>query len=102
MAQKFNSITRRDFLSTTGKISAGLFAAGTLASCQKNVALDIRPKVFGANDRINVGVVGVRSRGWALAMNVIEIENVHLKAICDVDGNILEQRADEIEKEHGY
>ncbi len=102
MAQKFNSITRRDFLSTTGKISAGLFAAGTLASCQKNVAFNARPKVFGANDRINVGVVGVRSRGWALAMNVIEIENVHLKAICDVDGNILEQRAGEIEKEHGY
>ena len=102
MTRKFESITRRDFLSITGKISTGILASGVLASCQKNRAFVTTAKVFGANDRINVGVVGVRSRGWALAENIMEIENVHLKAICDVDGNVLDKRFAEFEKKHGY
>lgn len=102
MAGKFDSVTRRDFLSTTGKVSAGVLAAGMLSSCQKAAVSAPAMKVIGANDRINVGVVGIRSRGWALAQNVMNIPNVHLKAICDVDGNVLSRRVADIQKAKNY
>ncbi len=101
MADKSKSVSRRDFMATTGKISAGILAAGAIAGCEEQSAFFWPAKVSGANDRINVGVVGIRSRGWNLAKNVMEIENAHIKAICDVDGNVLEQRAGEIEQEQG-
>ena len=34
MTDEFNSVTRRDFMATTGKISAGVFAAGALRAAQ--------------------------------------------------------------------
>ncbi len=102
MTRKFDPITRRDFLSTTGKVSAGILAAGVLASCQKSGAYAPAAKIIGANDRINVGVVGVRSRGWGLAKNAMNINNVYLKAICDVDGNVLGKRVAEVEKDKNY
>ena len=102
MTRKFNSVTRRKFLSTTGKISAGVLAAGMLSSCQETAISTYAPKIIGANDRINVGVVGIRSRGWNLAQNIMNIENVHLKAICDVDGNVLSGRVKDIEKAKNY
>ena len=102
MTDKSIPISRRDFLSTTGKVSAGVLAAGVLTSCRQSSTLAPAAKVIGANDRINVGVVGVRSRGWELAKNAMGIKNVHLKAICDVDGNILDGRIAEVEKNNGY
>ncbi len=102
MTRKSDSITRRDFLSTTGKVSAGILAASVLASCQNIGVYAPAAKVIGANDRINVGVVGVRSRGWGLAQNVMNINNVHIKAICDVDGNILDKRIAEVTKNKNY
>ena len=102
MIDTSNPISRRDFLSTTGRVSAGVLAAGVLTSCRQSSALAPTAKVIGANDRINIGVVGVRSRGWGLAKNAMGIKNVHLKAICDVDGNILDGRIAEVEKNNGY
>lgn len=102
MNRKSDTITRRNFLSTTGKMSTGILAAGVLSSCQPNAVYAPATKVIEANDRINVGVVGVRSRGWGLAEDVMSIDNVHIKAICDVDANILDQRIAEVNKGKNY
>lgn len=102
MNKKIDAMTRRDFLSTTGKVSAGVFAAGVLSSCQKSTAYAPPAKVIGANDRINVGIVGLRGRGWNLADDIRNIKNVHLKALCDVDGNVLEQRIAQVNKDNNY
>jgi predicted dehydrogenase len=100
---KFKSdVSRREFISTTGKISAGLLAAGALSSCQKSQKTVAAPASIGADGVINVGLIGIRSRGWALFDDVRKIKGVHVKALCDVDGNVLEDRLADAEKDLGY
>jgi len=76
MVSKAKSFTRRDFLSTSGKTVAGLSAASVLASCQKaQVAPVKQSRVIGANDRINLAVVGINSRGNGLLNDFANIPN---------------------------
>ena len=41
--------------------------------------------IFGANDRINIAMMGVNSRGMALASTFAKQENVEIIFVCDVD-----------------
>jgi len=78
-----DALNRRDFLWATG---AGL---ATLA---------LRGKVLGANDRVRLAVCGLRGRGKDHIAGFSHLPNVEIAALCDVDENILNQRAREIEK----
>ena len=56
--------------------------------------------IIGANDRLNVGVVGIRSRGRALTGTVMNAKNTRVSMLCDVDRNVLEKvRSDVAEKQ---
>jgi len=83
------SISRRQFLRT------GATAAGTWAGIQ---ILTQPNRVFGANDRIRVAVVGVRSRGWNHVEGYLKIPGVELAALCDVDANVLQNRMKQLEQ----
>ena len=55
--------------------------------------------ILGANDRINLAVIGLRGRGKALVSAAGAQENASMKAICDVDsresaitGKLVEER----------
>src|SRR3989304_5881594 len=51
--------TRREFLRTSAKSGAGLAALG-------GISFIAQPeKVFGANDRVRVAVVGLHGQGWS-------------------------------------
>lgn len=66
--------TRRDFLRTTG------VAAGTLAASS-------RARVVGANDQINVGIIGVGGMGSAHLAELLEKRDEYdcrIAAVCDV------------------
>jgi len=104
MSQSDHSLSRRQFLADSCKVSAGVMAAGALASCASPKKTGAIPtlKPLGANDRINIAVVGARSRGWAITGDCMALPGIHLKAICDPDGNVLDRRAAEIEKKKGY
>ena len=46
------------------------------------------PGGIAANDRIRVGIAGVKGRGFALMRSLLEIgkdSNVEVAALCDVD-----------------
>ncbi len=103
MEQSNHSLSRRQFLADSCKISAGLLAAGTLASCATGKSA-VTPllKPIGANNRINIAVIGARNRGWEVAEKMLNIKDVYLKAICDVDTNIGQMRAAEMEQSKGY
>ena len=93
MHSKQSNLSRRNFLVNTGKVSAGIIAAGMLSSCQQQNAIAWAPgrRAVGANELINLGIVGVRSRGWALDGEFMNMPNVRIKALCDVDGKVLER-----------
>jgi predicted dehydrogenase len=46
----------------------------------------------GANDRINVAVIGIRGMGQTHIREYSQLKNVQVAAICDVDKNLFEPR----------
>ena len=89
---KFTNITRRDFLEGTMRNEAGLAALS-------GVSFITEPeKVKGANDRVRIGVVGVRGQGFVHIEGFSSVPNTQVAAICDVDENVIAQRLADIEK----
>ena len=86
------NITRRDFLEATMRNGASLAALS-------GVSFLTQPeKVRGANDRVRIGVVGVRGQGFVHVEGFSAVANTEVAAICDVDENVIAQRLADIEK----
>lgn len=66
-------------------------------------ALTLTPKFVAAqpspNSDLRVCVIGIRSRGHALAKQVLELKGVSLAAICDVDSAQLDRVGGDLEKQ---
>ncbi|MEQ8217522.1 MAG: Gfo/Idh/MocA family oxidoreductase [Arenibacter sp.] len=82
---KSNSSSRRSFIKKTAASSAFIATAGILPQLSaKSYA-----RILGANDRINVSVMGVNSRGNALAQNFASQKNAEVIHVCDVDSRAI-------------
>jgi len=102
MSSKSKNVSRRDFLVDSSKAAAGLAAVAALSSYSgPSIASSTTSTGFGANEQINMAVMGVRQRGRNHLSEFAKIPNVKIKAICDIDEKILGNRADEIEKKYG-
>ena len=86
-------MTRREFLEKSATLGAGL----TLSPLMVRLAA----KPVGANDKIHLGLIGCRSQGFANLQAFLRNPEVDCIALCDVDRNILEQRAADTEKLQG-
>ena len=90
------AMSRRKFL---GASASAVVVAGTMA----------KGKVFGANDRIAVAVIGIHGQGGSHIREFVEQrrDEVDLIALCDVDKTVLEGRIAEVrektkKKPRGY
>src|SRR5256885_576517 len=83
--------TRRKFLQQTALGGAGLWLAG----CQTSPA----PRKLSANDRLNIGVVGVANRGGD---DLREVSGENIVALCDVDDKFLAAAAQKHPKARTY
>src|SRR5213596_1481270 len=85
-----SEVTRRDFLKTAARTTAG-------ASAFSGITFLTRPdRVFGANDRVRVGVCGLRTRGKDHLDAFARVPNVEIAALCDVDATVLDKRRGEV------
>src|SRR3989454_10738153 len=83
-------VTRRAFLKTAATTTVG-------ASAVTGLTFLTRPeRVFGANDRVRVGVCGLRSRGKDHLDAFARVPNVEIAALCDVDETLLNKRRGEV------
>ena len=87
-----DEINRREFLKSSARRGAGLAALGGITF------LAHPERVFGANERVRVAVVGLHGQGWSHVGEYGEMKDVELAAFCDVDENVLDQRLAEAEK----
>jgi len=55
-------------------------------------------RVFGANDRVRVGICGIRGQGFTHVEEYARIPNVEIAAVCDVDENILASRLADMDR----
>ena len=50
----------------------------------------------GANDRVNVALIGCKGVGWANLKSHLKVPDLKIYALCDVDQNILDSRSEEL------
>lgn len=89
MEQKQNDkgLSRRDFLKSAGMTTAGVVAGSLITSSAKAQTAPASPRVIGANDRINVGIIGVGGMGSGhlnMLKGMQEDQNIKVVAVCDV------------------
>ena len=86
--------TRRAFLLGGAAAIAGakLTEARTFAS---------RPWGVAPSDRIAVGVIGCNGMGYSDLTSLLKLPEVECVALCDVDRNVLERRAQDVEQTTG-
>lgn len=82
---------RRGFIVKSGLVSTGLLA-GTSGLMAATTA-------FGANDRINIGVIGTGSRGGGMIPLLNQIDGLDVTACCDVLPFRLGEGVDKTEKQ---
>lgn len=82
--------SRRNFIKTTAAATAGLgFSASSYAN------------IVGANDRLNVAVIGMNGRGRALMASANGVDNCKIRYLCDVDVNAQDKALGRFEKSTG-
>ncbi len=83
------NIPRRDFLKRIGVAGAGLgmavAAPAAAAKSEPRAPAAGAGRPLGANDRLRAAVIGVNSRGAALAECFAGLPGVEVAAVCDVD-----------------
>lgn len=88
--------TRRDFIKKTAAGSAALSLGGLIMPSMGY------SNILGANDKINVAVIGVRSRAKAHFVAINQDPNAKVLYSCDVDDKILEEHNVWCKKNIGY
>ena len=79
--------TRRSFLRETGLLAASAFAAPMI----------LPSRVFGANDRISIGSIGVKNQGTNNLKAFLNA-GVDIVALCDVDSQVAATAAELVSK----
>lgn len=77
-----NTISRRAYLKT-----AGLLAASTAI-----------PARASASDRVVIGIMGIRDRGWDLTLEFGQRGDVEIRYLADPDSRLFEERAQKVEQ----
>ncbi|MCK4887084.1 MAG: twin-arginine translocation signal domain-containing protein, partial [Planctomycetes bacterium] len=102
MDPKSKSISRRDFLAATGKLSIVAVAGAGIVGCETTQSCYApKSKVLGANERINIAMIGVGGRGNYLSKSFAKIPNVKIKTIVDIDENFYADRVKTISEIQG-
>ncbi len=85
---------RRSFIR---KGSAGLVMTGASFVFPIELLSMMRKRV-GANDTINVGLVGCNGMGFSDLSSFLKMSEINVIALCDVDENVLQSRTADLEK----
>lgn len=89
-----DSISRRRFLEQSLWTTAALTGAGIAQPAQAR-------RRVGANDRVNIACIGVRSRGMDHVKGYLDLPEANVVAICDSDENVVGEAMKAVEKKYG-
>jgi len=85
------NISRRNFIARSTKTAAGVAAASAVVS----------NSVLGANDRINIAVIGISNRGRSHVSEFMQIPDVHIRTLCDIDENTWPSKVKQVQEKQG-
>lgn len=88
--------TRRDFIKKAAASSIGLALGSTATFSAKSYS-----NIMGANERINMAVMGTNGRGAGMARNFAMQKNTVMRYVCDVEEKALAKGLAAVEKAGG-
>src|SRR6516225_4545333 len=89
---KESEINRREFLRAGAQTGADLVALS-------GITFITHPeRVFGANDRVQLAVIGLHGQGFAHVEEYSKIKTAAIAAVCEVDETVLNHRLEQMEK----
>jgi predicted dehydrogenase len=88
---KRRGVSRREFAAQSVLTAAAVLAERVRAAADSAPAVGSR--ILGANDRVVLASIGIRSQGDALKRGFARLPNVEIKTLCDVDENLFASRA---------
>lgn len=89
-----NPNSRRDFIKKSATVSSALMVGGILPG----FTAESYKRIIGANDKIRASVMGVNSRGNALAQNFAFQKECDVIHICDVDSRAIKNCIENVGK----
>lgn len=90
MEEKSGKISRRDFVTRAAIGGAGVVLVSDalnsplLAAASKTTAATMIGIPFQSRERVRLGIIGVGGRGTSLLRDLLAVDGVDVKAICDV------------------
>lgn len=84
-------INRRRFIHKTG---------GALLSSMAPFYFSVSKGQLVPSDQVNVALIGCNNRGFHVLMQHLKVEGVNCVAMCDIDRNVLEKRAAELQEKY--
>src|SRR5660397_40062 len=84
--------TRRTFLKSSGSAAVGIGLVSSLSSTMASCA---------ASNKVNVGLIGCKGQGFSDLKAFLENPEVECIALCDIDDEVLNGRAADVEKIRG-
>jgi predicted dehydrogenase len=81
------ALTRRSFLGKCSEYGLEMLAGGAIATAGRAC------RAASANDKVVLGIIGVRGRGYALAMNLAIRPDCRIAYLADVDTSLFNQPA---------
>ena len=90
--------SRREFLKKTATGTAAVSIGGVLPG----FSAGSYKRIAGANDKVRISVMGVNSRGRALARNFARQQNCEVRHICDVDSRASQKCIDSLAEIQEY
>lgn len=88
------NINRREFLVKSTAASSGVIISQPVFSQSGNVRK--------ANDRLNIAVIGIRSRGKDHYRAIANLPDVRIVKLCDIDQRLFPEAVNEVESLTGY
>src|SRR5438045_1405536 len=88
--EELKDISRRSFMKQAAMGGAGLIIATDLlapelgASAPESTNSTMMGVPVEAKERVRLGIIGVGGRGTSLLQDLLAVENVEIKAICDL------------------
>lgn len=78
-------LSRRTFVAASARTMAALSTLSVLPG-----------RVFGSNERVRVGTIGIRSQGISVTNAMLKTGKADIVALCDVDEKILNEKTSQI------
>lgn len=90
--------SRRNFIKKSSVATAALSIGGVLPA----FSASSYNRIVGSNEKLNVSVMGVNSRGKALALNFAQQHGCDVLHICDVDSRAIQNCQKEIDQYQNF